>query len=101
MDDYEIIKKQLDRIEKRLEEQALLHKVVLNFKETVTFLGLSEGHLYQLTSANRIPYYRPNGKKIYFKREELENWLLRNKQITQKEADEIAENFFYNKKNTA
>jgi len=94
MDDNIEFKEQLDRIEQLLQEQSILKKKVLNFKEAVQFLGLSMGHLYQLTSNNRIPYYRPNGKKIYFKREELENWLLRNKQITVEEADQIAENHF-------
>ena len=94
MEDKIELKEQLDRIEQLLEEQSILNKTVLNFKEAVSFLGLSKGHMYQLTSNNRIPYYRPNGKKIYFKRVELEEWLLRNKQITIEEAEQIAENHF-------
>ena len=94
MEDKTEVKEQLDRIEHLLEEQSILKKKVLNLKEAASFLGLSVGHMYQLTSTNKIPYYRPNGKIIYFKREELEDWLLRNKQITIEEADQIAENHF-------
>ena len=39
--------------------------------------GISPDYLYHLTSDKLIPYYKPNGKKIYFLKEEIETWLLR------------------------
>ena len=30
----------------------------------------------QLFSEKRLPHYKPQGKKIYFKRDELLDWLL-------------------------
>ncbi|WP_241147572.1 helix-turn-helix domain-containing protein [Alistipes sp. An54] len=44
--------------------------------------GISPDYLYHLTSDKLIPYYKPNGKKIYFLKEEIETWLLRNRQDT-------------------
>jgi hypothetical protein len=44
--------------------------------------------LYKLTSTRRIPHFCPEGKKLFFKRDELDNWLQRNRQSTK---DEIAE----------
>lgn len=78
----------LDRIEKLLLEQQTMQKQVLNFNETCKYLELSQSHLYKLTSTGAIPHYKPNGKKIYFQREELDHWLLRNRMDSK---DEIAQ----------
>ena len=51
-------------------------KRVLNFKEVCDYTGFSASHLYKLTSARKIPHYSPGGKMLFFKLEELENWLL-------------------------
>ena len=49
------------------------------FQEASEYLNISKSYLYKLTSKQRIPFYRPGGKKIYFKRNELEAWLLKNR----------------------
>ena len=66
----------LERIESLLEEQVLLKKEVLDFNDACQYLKLSSSHMYKLTSSQSIPYFRPNGKKLYFKRSELNDWLL-------------------------
>lgn len=58
---------------------AHLHKSILSQKEAAEYCDLSIDYLYQLTSKGQIPHYKPRGKKIYFKRVELDDWLLRNK----------------------
>ncbi|ARN77460.1 MULTISPECIES: helix-turn-helix domain-containing protein [Nonlabens] len=95
MDDNII--EQLDRIEKMLQQQQALQKTVLNFNETCAFLELSQSHLYKLTSTGAIPHYKPNGKKIYFHREELDQWLLRNRMDTQDEIEQQAADYLINK----
>ena len=50
-------------------------KTVLDFEETILFTGLSKGHLYRLTSNREIPYFKKN-RKLYFKKSELEEWML-------------------------
>lgn len=52
-------------------------KDVLTMDEAVQYSGLSRSYLYKLTSTRKIPFYKPNGKAIYFKRVELEQWLTR------------------------
>lgn len=74
-------------------EQNLLKKDVLNLLEASLYLDLSQSHLYKLTSTGAIPCYKPNGKKVYFNRTELDNWLLRNRQNTTAEIDEEVDNF--------
>ena len=50
----------------------------LTFEEAADYLGLSKSYLYKLTSANKIPHYKPQGKRVYFAKVELDTWLLRN-----------------------
>lgn len=69
----------LEKIEEHLEQQTILKKEVLNFHEASKYLGLSQSHMYKLTSTNSIPCYRPEGKKLYFNRAELDSWLQRNR----------------------
>ncbi len=94
--DNNIIEK-LNSIEKLIVEQQLMQKQVLNFNETCKYLELSQSHLYKLTSTGAIPHYKPNGKKIYFNRLELDQWLLRNKIESQDEIEQQAADFLISK----
>ena len=76
------ILKRLDSLERLIENQGVNTKEVLNLNEACRYLELSQSHLYKLTSTGSIPYYKPNGKKLYFKRAELDAWLLRNRHAT-------------------
>lgn len=79
----ENIEQRLERIEKLLISQ----KTVLNFEELVEYTGLSHSYLYKLTSKGNIPFYRPNGKHLYFNKEEIDAWLLRNRSKTNEEIE--------------
>ncbi len=87
------ILKRLEIIEKHVLDQNLILKNVLSFNEACHYLELSHSHLYKLTSAGNIPFYKPNGKKLYFNRAELDEWLLRNRSATNKEIAEKANSF--------
>ena len=88
----------LDRIEELLLSQSLLQKEVLNFKEACLYLELSESHLYKLTSTRQIPHYCPNGKKLYFNRVELDQWLQRKRLSPTEDIDIPAANLAIFKK---
>jgi excisionase family DNA binding protein len=90
----EIINERLDRIENLL----ISKKDVLNLNELCSYTGLSKSYLYKLTSANLIPYYRPNGKQIYFSKSEIDLWLLKNRNATHSELEEKAINYVISKK---
>ena len=96
MSDSIIIKK-LDSIEKMLTEQNMLRKDVLTFNEAAVYLDLSHSHLYKMTSTGVIPSYKPNGKKLYFNRKELDEWLLTNKQLSQDELQQQAADYIIKK----
>lgn len=63
-----------------LESAVYKTRTVLNFDEACKYIGVSDSLLYKLTAAKEVPHYKPRGKKIYFKREEIDEWLLQNKQ---------------------
>lgn len=93
----EDVYQKLETIEKILIEQNLLKKDVLNLIEAALYLDISHSHLYKLTSTGAIPCYKPNGKKVYFNRPELDKWLLTNRQITQSDIEKQADEFLLRK----
>jgi excisionase family DNA binding protein len=62
----------------------------LTFKEACRFIDCSPSHLYKLTHRRLVPYYKPNGKRLYFRRQELEKWIFRNPIKTAEEIDQQA-----------
>ena len=54
-----------------LENVVFASKDVLTLEEASMFLGLSRSALYKMTHNNVIPFFRPNGKMIYFEKSEL------------------------------
>ena len=95
MANEELILDKLSEIAKKLDEQNLLQKTVLNFNEACSYLDVSLSHLYKLTSTRQIPHFCPQGKKLYFNRTELDAWLQRNRQSTNEEIEqEVNEKLF-------
>lgn len=81
---------QLNRIEEILKIQ---NAEPLNFQQACNYLGFKKSYLYKLTCMKLIPYYRPNGKKIYFLKSELNTWLLKNRINTNDELETDAEQY--------
>lgn len=85
----------------RIEELTLAGiKAVLNVTEASQFTGISRPQIYRLTSERRIPHYKKNNK-LYFKKTELENWMLQNKVETIDEINSRASTYLYKKRNNA
>ena len=87
MEQENLILDKLTEIANKLSEQNLLQKTVINFNEACIYLDVSTSHLYKLTSTKHIPHFCPQGKKLYFRREELDTWLQRNRQSTAEESE--------------
>jgi excisionase family DNA binding protein len=93
----DLILNEIRELKKLILDQNLLKKEVINFNEATVYLEVSHSHLYKLTSTGAIPVYKPNGKKLYFKRQELDEWLLRNKQFSKAEIDQQASEYLIKK----
>lgn len=94
----QVIIDKLSNIEQMLTEQTLLKKDVLNFNETCQYLNVSQSHLYKLTSTKQVPHFCPQGKKLYFKRTELDIWLQRNRQSSTEDIETQATNYLIKNK---
>lgn len=55
-----------------------LPKRMLTTEEAATFLGMTVDGLRGLTYKKLIPYYKPNGKNMYFDVDELVSWQKKN-----------------------
>lgn len=83
MSEISIIQERLERIENLL----LGQKTVLNLEEVAEYTHLSKSYLYKLTSTGGIPCYKPKGKHLFFRKTEVDQWLLSNKLLTVEEME--------------
>ena len=91
------ILKEIRDLKELILEQNILKKDVLNFNETARYLDVSHSHLYKLTSGGKIPFHKPNNKKLYFSRQELDKWLMQNKHYSQDEIEQEANEYLIKK----
>jgi excisionase family DNA binding protein len=92
------ISQEFEEVKRLIKLQNCLKKKVLNIEEASQLTGLRIPTLYKYSSEGKIPVYKPEGKRLFFKRTELENWLLRNKQKSNYELENEVRNEM-NKKN--
>jgi excisionase family DNA binding protein len=59
----------------RMEHSFKGHSRMLTMKEASVYLGISISTLYKHTSAKNIAYFKPNGKLILFKKQDLDKWI--------------------------
>lgn len=75
------IEERIERIEKLLIVSA---KQVLNAGECTLMLGISESRVRHLACDKDIPHYK-KGKLLFFKKSEIEDWMLRDRVPTNEE----------------
>jgi excisionase family DNA binding protein len=78
-------------IDPRIIAPSYYFKEALTVEEASEYTGIGSGTLYVLIHERRIPFYKPLGKKAYFKRAELEAFMFRNKQSADYELHEAAD----------
>mgnify|MGYP001327232527 CR=1 FL=1 len=62
-------------------------KDILSFKEAVVYLHISPSALYKLNHAHKIPYFKPNNKLVYYRKFDLDAFMLSNYQPTSVEIE--------------
>lgn len=87
------MQEQLDRIEKLVR---LNSKEVLDVEEVALMLNVSKSRIYHLVSRRNIPHYK-QGKKVYFKKSEIEEWQLQDRIPTNAEIDSKASTYIVTK----
>ena len=73
------LKKLTEGVSNLLEGQVHLHKFIFTHEEAANYVGLSESYLHKLCSQRKITFYSPRHGRKYYKREDLNSWLLKNR----------------------
>lgn len=84
------IKEQLDRIE---QYSLIAAKNVLNIKEAAIILGMTVRGVRENVRKHILPCYKPNINLLYFKKSELEEWMMQNRSKSMAEIESEAESY--------
>ena len=60
-------------------------KNILTVDEVINYTGFSQKQIYKLTSTRAIPHYKPRGRKLFFKKDEIDKWITQGRVKTQTE----------------
>lgn len=88
------LSKQVAELQGRVKSlEQLLHqgKDVLTLEEAAKFMGIARSSLYKMTHEQTIPFYKPNGKMIFFEKSDLLAWVRKNRVSSETEISEEAE----------
>lgn len=77
----------------------LEQKEILTFDEFCGYTGFSRSYAYKLTHQNRLPHYKPGGKVIFFKLDDVKSWLLTNRVSSKTEIESQASAYLLTSKN--
>lgn len=78
---------------KEIRDLLRANKEVLTLKEFCVYTGISKNQVYHLTSLRKIPFYRPFGKMIYFKKEEILEFLVANPVLSSNDTNQKSNHF--------
>ena len=99
---FELILDKLNTIENLLktviknDNSTITITEVLNLNQAAEYVSLSKSAIYKKTSERNIPHFK-NGKKLYFKRSELDAWLTGLKISTHAEIEKQADDYIMKK----
>ncbi|MBV7270142.1 helix-turn-helix domain-containing protein [Winogradskyella luteola] len=82
------MKKELRRTDYVQKTQLIAFKEILSFREALIYLDVSESFLYKLTSKGAIEFTKPNGGKLYFKKSDLDNWMMKNESTSKEQLEQ-------------
>jgi|SRR5690554_1698437 len=73
-------------------------KSTLNVEDLIDYTGFKRSYIYKLVHLNEIPYYKPQGKMLFFDREEIDQWLRQNKSQSKAQIENKALDYFFKSK---
>jgi len=68
----------------------------LTLNEAAQYLDISKSYIYKLTCSNKIPHFKPQGKRLYFAKSELDSWLMRNPVKSTTDIEQEADDYLVN-----
>ncbi len=82
----ELTQEQLESLKQEWSNWSKPVKEFMTVEETAEYLEISKSAVYKLTSKRKIPFYNPGGKKIYFKKIEVDDWIENSRVASDAEA---------------
>lgn len=92
-----IIIEKLDFIINLIQDSKTNTQENFTIEEAAVYLSISKSFLYKLTSTNLISFNKPSGKKIYFQKTDLDNYLHKNKENSTTAIENQANKYISNK----
>ena len=92
---FEVIMEKLDRIERmvtiirenqEIKETQETSKEIMNVQQVADYLSISKQTVYGMTCRMEVPFYK-RGKKNYFKKRDIDEWLLATRRKTREEIE--------------
>ncbi|MEK6478146.1 helix-turn-helix domain-containing protein [Catalinimonas sp. 4WD22] len=68
----------LNDIKSELQKLRSQQKDILSAEEGANYLGVKLSHFYKMTMDKKFPHFKPGGKLIYVKKEDLHKYMLQN-----------------------
>lgn len=87
------LQKKIEKLTARVESLEIVlyeSKQLLTTEDAAILLGMSRSSIYKMTHEGVIPFYKPNGKVVYFEKEELLKWMRPCRVASEKEIEEAA-----------
>lgn len=94
---FEIILEKLNNIEKAIEKLNIKPNSdddFMNIEQAASFVGLSKATVYGLTHVRKIPHFKV-GKRLYFKKSDIVNWITSTKVKTKQEVNQLADEYIF------
>lgn len=83
-------KRRKTKLTKREMIEVIKSKKYLTIVEAAMYTGRTVRFMYGLNTRREIPYYKPNGKEVYYDKKDLDNWMSKNKVASQEEMERNA-----------
>lgn len=94
---FEIILEKLNSIEKAIEKLNAVsndEQEFMNLEQVSSFIGLAKPTVYGLTHKRKIPHFKA-GKRLYFKKSDIMNWITSSKVKTKQEINQMVDEYIY------
>ncbi|QQU02113.1 helix-turn-helix transcriptional regulator [Myroides odoratus] len=96
METIKLILEKLDYLEQLIISN---HKEILSVEELEKYTGFKKSYIYHLVHFSKIPYSKPNGKYLFFQKSEIDEWLLKNKSLSDDQIQAKAREYVLKKRN--
>ncbi|UTC77587.1 helix-turn-helix domain-containing protein [Treponema sp. OMZ 799] len=65
--------------------------MIMNMQQVMELTGYTRSYIYNLVYKKMIPVHKPTGGRLFFVKEEIEQWLMGGRQLTSQELNATAD----------